>query len=52
MAHTRVYGVHRPHSSHVYSVQSTNYTMDRERELEIVLSRVGTVFAAATKKEV
>ena len=37
LAHKRVYSVHRPHPSHVYSVQSTNYTMDRERELEIVL---------------
>ena len=26
-----------PHPSHVYSVQSTKFTIDREKELEIVL---------------
>ena len=37
LAHTRVCDVQPLHPSHVYSVQSTKFTMDRERELEIVL---------------
>ena len=36
-AHTRVCDVQPPHPSHVYSVQSTKFTINRERELEIVL---------------
>ena len=36
-AHTHVCDVQPPHPSHVYSVQSTKFTIDHERELEIVL---------------
>ena len=36
-AHTRECDVQPPHPSHVYSVQSTKFTIDHERELEIVL---------------
>ena len=32
-AHTRVCDVQPPHPSHVYSVQSTKFTIDHEREL-------------------
>ena len=36
-AHTRVCDLQPPHPSHVYSVQSTKFMIDHERELEIVL---------------